>query len=224
MLKILLVFAFFSLCAEAQQILDDPKPNLPESLVLNDENATDRRLSEFAGHPFLLVPVFAKCTSSCPLIIETLEHNLALSGLALDSYRVVLFSFDPNDTADDLKMLREMHNIPPAWIITRAERASTEALMSAMGVRAVTDPVTHQFAHPDLVLVIGENLIYSQRLMRSELSPEKLFSAVTGANRDTGFNLKVWLSYLLPVGIFGILLCVFIFVHLMRSRLDAKAP
>lgn len=218
MIKSLLVFGFLSLAAQAQQVLDEPKSTLPASLVLTDENASEHRLAEFAGHPFLFVPVYAKCTSSCPLVIETLERDLPLSGLTLDSYRVILFSFDPKDSVDDLKMMREMHKIPPAWILSHADSTTTEALMSAMGVRVVTDPVTHQFAHPDLIMVIGTNLQNPRRLMRSELSPGGLFSAVARADIQERFNLKVWLGYLLPIGIFGTLFCALTLAHLNRRR------
>ncbi len=211
----ILVFPASSL---AQQILDRPSKSLSPEIVVIDENEVPHKLNEFSKYPFILVPIYASCTSSCPLIIESLERDLPQSGLAVESYRVILFTFDQKDQAKDLKMLRQMHKIPPAWLIVRSIPEFTENLMSAIGVRSVLDPKTREFAHPDVLMVVGQGLKNSQRIAGREVSPKVLLDAVSGSGSESKADWKLIFSFLLPVGVVGTLICVIAAVHLAQKQ------
>jgi cytochrome oxidase Cu insertion factor (SCO1/SenC/PrrC family) len=212
----LLTFWILGSLAQAQSVVDHPVLTLPSDLKLEDESGRIFDVNALSGHPFFLVPIYASCKSSCPLVIEKLEHDLPLSGLKSNDYRVVLFTFDPKDQPADLEMLRKMHNVPPNWILSRADAQTTDKLMNSIGVRSIFDPSTKEYAHPDMVAVIGSSLLISNRLASKTISPRTLFDAIQKSG--SADSDKTYLSYLLPLGIFGLLGCAFILTHMTRSR------
>ena len=115
-------------------------------------------------------------------------------------------------------MLRQMHKIPPAWRIVRANPEFTESLMSAIGVRSVLDSKTREFAHPDVLMVVGQGLRNSQRIAGRDVSPKVLLGAVSSSGSESKVDWKLIFSYLLPLGVLGTLICVIAAVHLAQKQ------
>ncbi len=201
----------FSIMAQAGQ-------NLDENISLEDEMGVKHLLREFSAHSFIFVPVYAKCSSSCPVIIEKLEHDLPLSKADLNKYRVLVFSFDPEDSVAALKEFREMHQIPPLWMIARATPAMTLKLMDSLGIKTVIDGVTREFTHPDVIAIIGPPLWTSKLLKSAEISPSKIQFELQAADAHESGLSKESLAYLLPIFILGTIASVFYFAtKLLRS-------
>src|SRR5512140_1283802 len=59
-----------------------------------------RGLSEFAGFPVILLPIYTRCPTACMANVDQLKA--ALSGSSADprQFRVLLFSFDASDTPE----------------------------------------------------------------------------------------------------------------------------
>src|SRR5512141_568188 len=73
---------------------------LPRGLVAFDEHDQRTDLAAgTAGTPALLVPIFTRCSGTCPLAAVLLKQALEK---ARAPFRVVLFSFDSGDGAVDL--------------------------------------------------------------------------------------------------------------------------
>ncbi len=206
-----------SIASRAQSSLDQPKSELKGSIIIEDETGISHSLREFSGHSLLLVPIYAKCHGSCPVIIEKLEHDLALSGADSSNFRVLIFSFDPEDTTKDLREFRVKHNVPPLWVIAHATPTQTANLMEGIGVRTIVDPSTKEFAHPDVISILGPQLRNSKTLGRAEISPATLRAELKWADEHGSELSKEMMSYLLPVGILGCLFSVFFLATRMTS-------
>ena len=208
---IVLFMILFSKILLAQQSSIQNEVELDQKLLIEDEMGVNHSLREFSAHSFLLVPVYTKCRSTCPLIIKKLEHDLPLSGADINNYRVLIFSFDSQDSSKDLKHFREMHQIPPLWMIARATPLTTTKILQTLGIRTVLDPVTQEFAHPDVVSILGPGLWGNKLLNGSDISPATLKAELLSANQHKNGISKEMLGYLLPIGILGILFSVFFF-------------
>ena len=71
-------------------------------------------LTQSGGGPVLPLPIFTRCAASCPVLTRKLET--ALGGMnPAEPYRVVVFSFDPFETSESLRLYRLQQNVPAAW-------------------------------------------------------------------------------------------------------------
>jgi cytochrome oxidase Cu insertion factor (SCO1/SenC/PrrC family) len=208
-IKFLLIFLSFASLCKAQQLIDRPEEFISPNLVIEDEKGVSRELKEFSAQPFLILPVFARCRTSCPLIVEKLIHDLTLSGYPVDTFRVLVFSFDSNDTNENLKEFRRLNRIPPLWMIARATPEATVSLMRSIGVRTIEDGTSAQFSHADLVAVVGPGLWNLKYILRSEMSPEKMSQELRAATEHSKGLSKDVLSFLFPVAILGSLVSIF---------------
>src|SRR5215217_5008090 len=59
-----------------------------------DENGRTHRLSEFAGYPTILLPVYTRCRTACLTNLSQLKAALVDSSADPTQFRVLLFSFD----------------------------------------------------------------------------------------------------------------------------------
>jgi len=72
-----------------------------------DETNTTHNLSEFAGYPVIVLPIFTRCRTACVQSVARLKQALASSTADPRQFRVLLFSFDPTDSAVVLAKYRE---------------------------------------------------------------------------------------------------------------------
>lgn len=97
-----------------------------------DDTGRIRSTEAWSGVPTILVPMYARCPLACPRIISSMERAVAQAETQPQSFRVVLFSFDPNDTVEDLRRLRERHRVPLSWTIATAKPADIRLLMDSV--------------------------------------------------------------------------------------------
>lgn len=73
--------------------------------------------------PVLVLPVYTRCTMSCPILARMLvEQTSRIGGGA--PYRVLIFSFDPGDDARALRQFRAQKSLPSTWILARSDAAN----------------------------------------------------------------------------------------------------
>jgi cytochrome oxidase Cu insertion factor (SCO1/SenC/PrrC family) len=121
-----------------------------------DDTGRVRRLSEFAGFPVILLPIYTRCATACIANVDQLKA--ALSGSSADprQFRVLLFSFDASDTPDKLRPYRTRENIPLGWFVGTGTQQNIDALLDSIGFqygRAGTE-----FTHPNIVLFLDSKL------------------------------------------------------------------
>lgn len=96
------------------------------NLTVWDENDKRESLSDAlaaAGSgPVVVLPVYARCTMSCPVLTRMLVQQTSRMGAGA-AYRVLIFSFDPGDDAAALRQFRAEKGVPAAWLLVRSDAA-----------------------------------------------------------------------------------------------------
>ncbi len=167
-------------------------------------------LDQSNGSPVILLPVYTRCTASCP----TLTRNLAkaLSGInPLQPYRVVLFSFDPLETSESLRLFRVRQHLPPDWKIFRSNPADIRRLLEFFRYSVMTQNST--LVHPNELFVLDSALIWRSTLLGEDWNGRELADAIAQTRSPgilTRFNANpdrlAWIGFaaaLLSVGIAG---------------------
>ena len=118
------------------------------------------------GRPALVLPIFTRCSRSCPLTAMALKQSRA-------PFRVILFSFDPSDGPDELKEFRERLELPADWTLVRSEdAAATRAFFDELGFHFMQ--AGGGFDHPNQAYVFSPRGRLATALAGTDLSPEAL--------------------------------------------------
>lgn len=95
-------------------------------------------LSDLRGKPRLLVMLFTRCETACPLIVEDLKevvkdlsptktsNNIEVSIFSLDSFR---------ETPESLSAFSVKRKLPPGWGLYTSDADAVAELAAALGVR-----------------------------------------------------------------------------------------
>lgn len=98
---------------------------IPDITVWDEANVEHTLWDELriAGTgPVIVLPVYTRCTMSCPVLARMLVQQTAqINGGP--PYRVLIFSFDPADDAQALRQFRVQKKLPSAWILVRSGAA-----------------------------------------------------------------------------------------------------
>src|SRR5438874_9696712 len=98
-----------------------------------DETNTTHKLSQSAGFPLVIVPIFTRCRTACVQNVAQLKKALADSSADPRQFRVLLFSFDATDTPAVLAKYRERESIPLGWSTGSASQPNIDALLDSIG-------------------------------------------------------------------------------------------
>ncbi len=126
--------------------------SVPDAVFIDDHGDT-LRMSELAGTPVVISPVFTRCPHACVMITTSLRDALLGIGTPGVDYEVVTLTFDPEDTLEDLRNYREQHELPEGWRLARADSAHLDALLSTIDFNYSAVP-GGGFAHANLVAVL----------------------------------------------------------------------
>jgi cytochrome oxidase Cu insertion factor (SCO1/SenC/PrrC family) len=121
-----------------------------------DETGRQRTLSQFAGFPVILLPIYTRCPTACIANVDQLKTALAASTADPRQFRVLLFSFDATDTPGKLAAYRAREKIPLAWFVGTSSQRDIETLVESIGFqygRAGTE-----FTHPNVVFFLDSKL------------------------------------------------------------------
>ncbi|HET6984721.1 MAG TPA: SCO family protein [Myxococcaceae bacterium] len=154
------------------ELLPPGRPGLAlRSLTVLDEQGRRQSLGT-AGEATLLLPIFTRCAGTCPVTATALKQ--AIPGASAD-FRVVLLSFDPRDTAADLRSFHERLGLPSGWLVLGS--------VDARATRELFDdlefPVMNSeggFNHPDQTFVFSPKGLWAATLSGPP-SKEELSSA-----------------------------------------------
>jgi cytochrome oxidase Cu insertion factor (SCO1/SenC/PrrC family) len=193
-----------------------------------DDAGRVRGLSEFAGFPVILLPIYTRCPSACVANVDQLKA--ALSGSSADprQFRVLLFSFDASDTPEKLTAYRNRENIPLSWFVGTGTQQNIDALLESIGFqygRAGTE-----FAHPNVVLFLDSKLRIAKWIYGTDYSGDDVDRGLKVAAGESDWigQHSEWLYTLLVLA--SSMLCVALVYYLaqfsvLRRRMrEAQAP
>lgn len=167
--------------------------------------------------PWVVSPIYTRCAGTCSAITAGLRRALDESGLAPAEYRVLSFSFDPNETADGLRSFRARMQLPPGWLTLRAgDPQALERTLRALDFRTVSVG-TADFDHPNLVAVLAPDGRLAGYLFGIKFSPTELARLARRARAGVS-AVDAWRPYLLVMAAFGFLASALVFVALLSRR------
>jgi len=184
------------LAADALKMPDESKTlgrGLPD-IQLTDDSHKPVRLQDLLGKPVIVSPVFATCPHTCtPITRSLLKATNALRAKGYD-FRVLTFSFDPNETQENLSALRKKNGLPADWIVARGSAKQTQHLLNAIDFQPVSTP-DGGFDHPNLVVVTNAQSEIVKYVYGVELFPDEIELALIEAAKPTPWahRYRSWL-------------------------------
>jgi cytochrome oxidase Cu insertion factor (SCO1/SenC/PrrC family) len=171
-----------------------------------DDAGRIRRLSEFAGFPVVLLPIYTRCRTACISNVDQLKKALADSSADPRQFRVLLFSFDSADTPSTLVKYRTRENIPLAWSVGTASQTDIDALLESVGFQY--GKAGTEFSHPNLLIFLDSNLRIAKWIYGTDYSGRDVDVAlkVAADENDWVGQHSEWLYAILLFA--GSLLCV----------------
>ena len=191
------------------------------AIQVTDDGGRTRSTAEWSGVPTIVAPIYARCPLACPMIAEGLKRGVAESKAAPDSYRLVLFSFDPRDTPRDLQLFRERHRVPLSWSMVRSNGADSRLFLDALGYRYAD--AKGLFTHPNAVIVLSPDLKPAKTLYGTNYSGRDIDDALAVARgrRDWVGQFGGWILALL---LFACALSAVSLVSALGRRGPATSP
>jgi cytochrome oxidase Cu insertion factor (SCO1/SenC/PrrC family) len=157
--RILLVCIFLAatpLCASVTPALENAAP-VPDAQVLDasGHDASLRSLLAAMGAgPVIVLPIYTRCTLSCPLQTQKLKQ--ALAGPNAGSVRVVAFSFDPEETEKTIQQYRTREGVPENWLVVRAPASAVSGFFDFFHYPVLDE--SGQLTHPDQMFLLDPSL------------------------------------------------------------------
>lgn len=107
------------------------------SHALLDDAGKGVNLGDFRGRPLVLNLVFTACSTTCPVIVQSLHRSVQIANGALgpDAFSVVTIGFDTDrDTPEQMRAFRADQGVRLAnWSFLSADAATIEALSAEVG-------------------------------------------------------------------------------------------
>lgn len=192
-----------------------------------DESGSVHRLTEFAGYPVILLPIYTRCRTACVNNVGQLKEALSEASADPTQFRVLLFSFDPTDTPEVLTAYRSREKIPLAWSLGTGSRQDTEMLLESIGFQY--GQAGKEYTHPNVLVFLDTNLRVAKWIYGDEYSGRDIdaaFRVAAGESDWIGRHSDVLYALLLfAVSIFCVALCYHALqlIVLRRARQTAAA-
>jgi protein SCO1 len=171
-----------------------------------DETGATRNLSQFAGYPVIVLPIYTRCRSACVQNVAQLKKSLAASSADPRQFRVLLFSFDSTDRPATLAKYRDRESIPLSWSIGSASQPNIDALLDSIGFQV--GKAGSEFTHPNMVLFLDPNLRLARWIYGTDYSTSDVDDALRVASGESDW-LSRYSQWFYAVFLFaGSLLCV----------------
>ena len=211
-----IVAAFVSTNSFAAIVQDvSPQRGRPVAQInWTDDAGRVRRLSEFAGFPVLLLPIYTRCRTACIANVDQLKKAVGDSSADPRQFRVLLFSFDSAETPLTLAKYRMRENIPLGWSVGAASQANIDALLESIGFQV--GKAGTEFAHANLLVFLDSNLRIAKWIYGTAYSSRDVDLALkvaAGENDWLGQHSQLVYALLLFA---GSLLCVALAYYVLQ--------
>ena len=155
-------------------------------------------LAAMGTGPVLILPVYTRCTISCPIQSQKLKQGLA--ELNPRPLRVILFSFDPQDTSESLTQFRKVQALPSNWKLVRASETEAAGYFEFFHYPILTE--SGEFVHPDRIFVLDASLRWQASIEGLNWGPAELRQVVGEAGSPgpmlwmrNHVNLVAWIGF-----------------------------
>jgi cytochrome oxidase Cu insertion factor (SCO1/SenC/PrrC family) len=186
-----------------------------------DDARQIRELSQFAGFPVVLLPIYTRCRTACIANADQLKKTLADSSADPRQFRVLLFSFDSAETPTTLARYRTRENIPLSWSVGTASQGNIDALLESIGFQY--GRAGSEFAHPNLIIFLDSNLRIAKWIYGTDYSGRDADVAlkIAAGESDWVGQHSEWLYALLLFA--GSLLCVALVYYVLQLIVVRRA-
>jgi cytochrome oxidase Cu insertion factor (SCO1/SenC/PrrC family) len=180
-----------ALSSYAQTIPARQATPVPDVQILDEASqSTSLRsmLNQMGSGPVILLPIFTRCSASCPVLTRKLEA--ALVSINTDKpYRVLVFSFDPLETAESLRLYQTHERIPAHWKIVRSDESGIRQLFGFLHYSVMDQG--GKLVHPNEVFLLDQSLNWRWTLVGEDWSSQELATDID-QTRSPGF--VAWLK------------------------------
>jgi protein SCO1 len=191
---------------------------LPNIDVVDDSGRV-RSTAEWKGVPTIVAPMYARCPLACPMIAQALKKGVARSDAPPVSYRIVLFSFDPHDTPEDLRRFRERQKIPLNWsIVAPTKKGDARLFLDACGYRF--GEVRGAFTHPNAIIALTADLEVAQFIIGTNYDIDAALVTARGSTDWIGR----YGGWMLALALFACLLSAVYLVTLIGMKTRKQKP
>jgi protein SCO1/2 len=175
--------------------------SIPLDLTFLDEEGKGTSLGDIIDRPILLMPIYYYCPSACSRNLANLAVALSrLTALPGRDFRVIAFSFNEKETADDARRAKINYlklagkDFPEKeWRFLTGDRESIATLTASLGYRFQKSG-DGTYVHPAAVVAIaGDGKII--RYVYGDFIPGDIDQAVADAAKGTpSFSVKRFLG------------------------------
>ena len=188
-----------------------------DGFVDENDNALSQQQLERDPRPWIISPMYTRCLGTCPAITATLRRALDQSRLAASEYRVLSFSFDPNETNDGLRQFRTRMQLPADWLVLRAGDAQAlERTLKSLDFRTITME-DGNFEHPNLVAVLAPDRRLVGYVFGVNFTAADLAGTVRRATAGVS-PVDAWRPYIFAIAALGFCASGLLFVWLLSAR------
>jgi protein SCO1 len=197
--------------------VEDVAPQRGHSVALinwTDETGRIRGLSEFAGFPVIILPIYTRCPSACIANVDQLKTALSASSADPRQFRVLLFSFDASDTPEKLSAYRTREKVPLGWFVGTGTQQNIDALLESIGFQY--GRAGKEFTHSNVVLFLDSKLRIAKWIYGTDYSGGDVDRALKVAAGESDWigQHSEWLYTLLVLA--SSVLCVALVYYLAQ--------
>lgn len=184
-----IVILTFSLAMYAHEKHEDLKSQdpLPGASVYQldsqwtDQNGHKIKLGQLSGARRIVVLLYTKCQTACPLIVNEVQEVLsALPEDKTKSLPVTVFSIDSkNETPKTLKAFEKKRKLGENWQLLTGEADAVATLAAALGFRYKKLP-NGEYIHSNTIYLLDEKGVVRAHKDGFQSSNEGIIKAVTG--------------------------------------------
>lgn len=197
------------------------RDGVPDAELMLDTagGGTTVSLTGLGEGPYVVVPIFTRCREVCSLMAAALKSAWGESGPEGAAARIVLVSFDPEDTQADMAHFRELFDLPASWFLATIEREEGLRFFASLGFRWRT-LARRQFDHAGKVFVLTDDLSIAAVLGPEQLTTKRLAAEVAAAGSGASLARRIGTHWLGFFGVGAILLTLVVAVtwEKIRSR------
>lgn len=115
------------------------------------------KLTEFEGKSRLVIMLFTRCETACPLVVEDIRSIVGdLSPKQREKLGILLFSMDSErDTPEALAAFAKKRKLPDSWTLLTSTPGAVAELAAALGVRYKKLP-NGGFIHSNVIYFLDE--------------------------------------------------------------------
>lgn len=214
--------ALCAVCAGQVEEVAPQRGRAAAQISWADESGRVQNLSEFAGYPVVLLPMYTRCPSACLQTVAQLKKALVDSAADPTQFRVFLFSIDPTDTPATLVAYRRREAVPLSWVLGAADQSNVDALLESIGFQSAKAGT--EFMHPNLLLFLDSKLRVGKWIYGTGYTTRDIDSALKIAAGQSDW-IGQHFDFLYAILVFAAaLLCVALVQQLLRQHPRTQRP